>query len=241
MTASTSSARQQVDYNAHLLQTAVRSTWTAIVDNSARSIGIAVGVFTAVLGIAWYVELNQAANPTLVAVSLALTALLLCYLSVFLAHVGYLTPKKFLIEKQKQLLEERTRFSAALGALDSRLANESTDRVTVALDRLTAILKPRSFTNLVAGLYDAGAAELEPPELDELCRQLAKRQLPHPFANIPDGADYWMWLLQSALERGVHLRTQKDVMDYHKAVELESAPSEPATTPAPAPASIKSK
>lgn len=217
------SNRRQVDYNTHLWQSAYRGAWDAIITKTSWSVGIAVNIFTLVLGLGWRIEVGQTASPTTVALLMAVGALVLCYAAVLLAHLLYLTPRKLLYEKQKQLLEERARFGTAIAALENRVASESSDRVTAAVEKLLAILKARHFTHPVAGLYDAGVAELEPPELEELCRQLARRQIAHPFANIPGGAEYWMWLLQSAVERGVHLSTQKDVLDYHKAVELESA------------------
>ena len=232
----TSSTRKQVDYNTHLWHTACRSTWGAILGRMNFSVGIAVGVFAVVLALSW-LFLSGAT-----AILLAIVALGLSYVAVLGAHLGYYTPRKFLAEKQKQLLEERARFGAAITALETRVLSESTDRVTASLDKLIALLKARHFTHPIAGLYEAGVAELEPPELDDLCRQLTKRQIAHPFADIPGGADYWMWLLQSSVERGVRLSTQKDVLDYHKAVQLElaqheTAPPTPARTevnPAPA-------
>jgi len=207
-----------VDYNEHLFRTAYRGTWDAIVGKMRRSIAIAVSIFTLVL----LIELGQTPSLAIVAVLLALGALALCYVVVFLAHLFYLTPRKLLYEKQKQILEERSRFDTARAALESRVASESGDRGTAALEKLIGLLKARHFTHPIAALYDAGAVELEPAELEELCRQMAGRQMAHPFADVPGGADYWMWLLQSAVERGVHLSTPKDVMDYHRAVQLES-------------------
>ena len=203
------------------------------------SIGVAVSVFTVVLGLSWLILSGGSSSPALSAILLALVALGLCYVAVLGAHLGYCTPKKFLAEKQKQLLDERARFGGAITTLENRLLSESSDRVTASLDKLVALLKARHFTHPVAGLYEAGVAELEPPELDDLCHQLTKRQMAHPFADIPGGADYWMWLLQSAVERGVRLSTQKDVVDYHKAVQLEIAQHETATTAAPATAEVK--
>jgi hypothetical protein len=195
------------------------------------SIGIAVGIFTFVFGFSWLILSGESSSPGWIAFLLALLALGISYAGVLVAHVGYYTPRKFLSEKQKQLLEERARFGTAVTALETRLLSESSDRVAAALDKLVAILKARHFTHPIAGLYEAGVAELEPPELDDLCRQLAKRQIAHPFADVPGGADYWMWLLQSAVERGVRLSTQRDVVDYHRAVQLELAQHEAAAKP----------
>jgi hypothetical protein len=199
------------------------------------SIGVAAAVFAIVMGLSWFIL----SGPALVAFLLAFVALGICYAAVLGAHLSYFTPKKFLYEKQKQLLEERARFGTAITALETRLLSESSDRVTASFDKLVALLKARHFTHPVAGLYEAGVAELEPPELDDLCRQLTKRQIAHPFADVPGGADYWMWLLQSAVERGVRLSTQKDVVEYHKAVQLELAQHETDATSAAEPAEAK--
>jgi hypothetical protein len=229
-----------VDYNVHLWHTAYQSTWDAIIDRMNFSIGVAVSVFTVVLGLSWLMLSGGSSSPALAAFLLAFVALALCYTAALLAHLGYYTPRKLLFEKQKQLLEERSRFGTAITALETRLLSESTDRVAASLDKLLALLKARHFTHPIAGLYEAGVAELEPPELDDLCRQLTKRQIAHPFADVPGGAEYWMWLLQSSVERGVRLSTQKDVVDYHEAVQLELAQDETdTTTPPPAHPEIK--
>jgi hypothetical protein len=228
-----------VDYNAHLWHTACHSTWDAIIGRMNFSIGVAVSVFTIVFGLFWLILSGGNASSGWVAFLLGLLALGITYAALLVAHLGYYTPRKFLSEKQKQLLEERARFGSAITALENRLFAESSDRVTGALDKLVAILKARHFTHPITGLYEAGVAELEPPELDDLCRQLTKRQIAHPFADVPGEADYWMWLLQSAVERGVRLSTQRDVVDYHKAVQLEIERHEAAAKSAEAPVEVK--
>jgi hypothetical protein len=223
-----------VSYQAHLWSTARRSAWEAILREPNKSIATAVGIVVLVMGLALSLAGDSSLGTGLWCALAGLAAMLLAYAAFFLAHLLYLTPRDLLAEKQNQLHEERARLSHALADLDSHLARESGDRVTATLARLVPLLKARNFTDPVAGLYEAGIAELEPHELDDLCARLVTQQLPHPFAGLPGESDYWIWLLQTAIERGIRLRTQKDLADYHTAVQLENTPIEELPAPAAA-------
>jgi len=213
-----------VDYNTHLWRTAHRESWDGILAQSGKFTGLSVGIFVVVMGIAWATVGEGSTTTGLLCALAGLAALLICYTARFLAHLLYFTPRNLLAEKQKQLLEERIRFGNAIATLENRFEMESRNRVTTTLEKFIPLVKGRQFSNPVAALYEAGVAELEPWELDDFCLRVVQQQLPHPFAGIPNAADYWIWLLQSATERGVRLSTQKDLSDFHVTVQLENQP-----------------
>jgi len=221
-----------VDYNSHLWHSAHRECWGKVTARESNSITVAVGIFVVIMAIAWASTGNASLWMGVLCAFVGLAGLFICYAVRFLSYLFYFTPRRLMADKQRQLLAERARFEATIATLAGQAAGETDDRVAATLERLVLILKSRHSAQPVAALYEAGAANLEPAELDDLCHRLVKLRIPHPFAGIPNEADYWLWLLQTALDRGLDLSTHDDLAEYHEAVQIENAPLDEVESPA---------